>query len=42
MSDAERAAKDSQGLAALAAWDAAHRDVIVYTGGPLGPTKRDV
>ncbi|WP_374570792.1 hypothetical protein [Phenylobacterium sp.] len=40
MSDAEREAKDREGLAALAAWDEAHRDAIVYPGGPLGPTKR--
>jgi hypothetical protein len=40
MSDEERRAKDEAGLAAVAAWDAAHRDAIVYTGGPLGPTKR--
>lgn len=40
MSERERRARDEAGLAALAAWDAAHRDVIVYAGGPLGPTKR--
>lgn len=40
MTEAERAAKDAVGLAALADWDTAHRDVIVYQGGPLGPTKR--
>jgi hypothetical protein len=40
MSEAERRARDEEGLAALAAWDEAHRDVIVYEGGPLGPTKR--
>jgi len=40
MSDAERRARDEEGLAALRAWDEAHRDVIVYEGGPLGPTKR--
>jgi len=40
MTDAERAAKDEAGLAALKAWDEAHRDAIVYMGGPLGPTKR--
>ena len=40
MSDAERRAKDEVGLAALKAWDEKHRDVIVYEGGPLGPTKR--
>jgi hypothetical protein len=40
MSDEERRAKDEQGLAALKAWDEAHKDSIVYEGGPLGPTKR--
>lgn len=40
MSDEERRATDEVGLAALGAWDEAHRDVIVYEGGPLGPTKR--
>jgi len=40
MSDAERRARDEEGLAALQAWDEAHRDSIVYEGGPLGPTKR--
>lgn len=40
MTAEERRTKDAAGLAALAAWDEAHRDVIVYAGGPLGPTKR--
>lgn len=40
MTEEERRARDEEGLAALKAWDAAHRDVIVYEGGPLGPTKR--
>lgn len=40
MSEAEQRARDEEGLAALKAWDEAHRDVIVYAGGPLGPTKR--
>jgi hypothetical protein len=40
MTDEERAEKDSVGLAALQDQDAARRDVIVYDGGPLGPTKR--
>jgi hypothetical protein len=40
MTDEEKRAKDEEGLAALAAWDEAHKDSIVYTGGPLGPTKR--
>lgn len=40
MTDAERRAKDEVGLAALETWDEAHKDDIVYMGGPLGPTKR--
>ena len=40
LSEAEQRATDERGLAALAAWDEAHRDAIVYQGGPLGPTKR--
>jgi len=40
MSDAERRAKDEEGLAALKAWDEKHQDAIVYSGGPLGTTKR--
>ena len=40
MSAEERRAKDELGLAALKAWDDAHKDDIVYVGGPLGPTKR--
>jgi hypothetical protein len=40
MTDAERKATDEVGLAALAAWDEKHKAVIVYEGGPLGPTKR--
>ena len=40
MSDEERRVKDELGLAALKAWDDAHKDDIVYMGGPLGPTKR--
>lgn len=40
MTPEERKAKDEIGLAALTAWDAKHRDVIVYDGGPLGGTKR--
>jgi hypothetical protein len=40
MSEEERRAKDEAGLAALAARDEAHKDDIVYIGGPLGPTKR--
>ena len=40
LSEAEQRATDARGLAALKAWDEAHRDAIVYEGGPLGPTKR--
>ncbi len=40
MSDDERRAKDEEGLAAPKAWDEEHQDVIVYSGGPLGKTKR--
>jgi hypothetical protein len=40
MSEDERRAKDEEGLAAVKAWDEEHRDIIVYAGGPLGPTKR--
>src|SRR3546814_19395586 len=40
MSVEERRAKDEEGHAALKAWDEAHRESIVYEGGPIGPTKR--
>ncbi len=40
LTEDEKRAKQEVGLAALAAWDAAHADDIVYAGGPLGPTKR--
>ncbi len=40
MSGEERRARNEAGLAALAEWDERHRDVIVYAGGPLGPTRR--
>jgi hypothetical protein len=40
MTDEERRQTDEVGLAALAAWDESHREVIVYPGGPLGSTKR--
>jgi hypothetical protein len=40
LSDEERRARDAQGLPAIAAWEEAHRESIVYMGGPLGPTKR--
>lgn len=40
MSPAQQAEADRAGLAALAAWDEAHREAIVHPGGGLGPTKR--
>jgi len=40
MTKEEQRATDEIGRAAVKAWDEAHRDVIVYAGGPLGPTKR--
>jgi hypothetical protein len=40
LSEEERRAKDAIGLPALEAWDAEHKDSIVYQGGPLGKTKR--
>jgi len=40
MSDEQKARTAEAGVAAVKAWDAAHADVIVYQGGPLGPTKR--
>jgi hypothetical protein len=40
MSEAQQAETARLGVAAVAAWEETHRDVIVYQGGPLGPTKR--
>ena len=40
MTKAEQDETARTGVAAVAAWEAAHRDVILYAGGPLGPTKR--
>ena len=40
MSEAEQAARAEAGVAAVKAWEAAHRDRIAYVGGPLGPTLR--
>lgn len=40
MSEAEQTETARRGVAAVAEWEAAHRDSIVYQGGPLGPTKR--
>lgn len=40
LTDEQKAERQRVGLAAIAEWDAAHRDAIIYQGGPLGPTKR--
>ena len=40
LSEAEQAERAERGVAAVLAWEEAHRDVILYRGGPLGPTKR--
>ena len=40
LTETQKAERAERGVAAVKAWDAAHRDVIVYPGGPLGPTKR--
>ena len=40
MTEAEQDERARIGVAAVAAWEEAHKDVIVYQGGPLGPTKR--
>jgi hypothetical protein len=40
MSDAERKAKEQEGIAAWGAWMQKHADVVVGEGGPLGKTKR--
>lgn len=40
MSEAEQQATAQRGIAAVKAWEEAHRDVIVHRGGPLGPTLR--
>ena len=40
MAEAEQRATDAAGMAAIAEWEAKHRDSIVYGGGALGPTKR--
>ena len=36
----EASEREQRFVAAVAAWEEAHRDAIVYQGGPLGPTKR--
>ncbi len=38
--EAERRAKEQEGIAAWKAWVATHQGVIVYMGGPLGKTKQ--
>jgi hypothetical protein len=40
LTDAERKARDDEGIPALAAWDDKHRESIVHVGGPLGKTKQ--
>ena len=40
MSEAQQAETARVGVAAVAEWEEAHRDSIVFQGGPLGPTKR--
>jgi hypothetical protein len=40
LSEADRQAKETQGIAAWKAWAEKHQAAIVYTGGPLGKTKK--
>ncbi|HEY4586384.1 MAG TPA: hypothetical protein VIG84_08365 [Brevundimonas sp.] len=40
MSEAEQAETARLGVAAVAEWEEANRDSVVFQGGPLGPTKR--
>lgn len=40
MPEAERKAKEQEGMAAWGAWMGKHKDVVVGEGGPLGKTKR--
>ena len=40
LSDAERRAKQQEGVAAWKAWAEKHQSAIVDMGGPLGKTKR--
>lgn len=40
MSEAQQAETARLDAAAVAEWEEAHRDSIVFQGGPLGPTKR--
>jgi hypothetical protein len=40
MPEAERKAKEQEGIAAWGAWMQKHHDVLAFAGGPLGKTKR--
>jgi hypothetical protein len=40
LSEAERRAKEQQGIAAWRAWAEKHQAAIASTGGPLGKTKK--
>ena len=40
LSDAERKAKEQQGIAAWKGWAQRHQNAIVAMGGPLGKTKK--
>ena len=40
MPEAERKAREQEGMAAWGAWMEKHKDAVVGEGGPLGKTKR--
>ena len=40
MTKAQQDETAARGIAAIGAWEEAHRDDILYVGGPLGPTLR--
>src|SRR5262249_34213812 len=40
LSEADRRAKEQEGMAAWKAWVEKHQAAIVYMGGPLGKTKK--
>jgi len=40
MPEAERKAKEQEGIAAWGAWMQKHHEFIAFAGGPLGKTKR--
>lgn len=40
LTEQQQAARAEAGVAAVKAWEDAHRDDIVHVGGPLGPTRR--